>query len=77
MSNISIRKLDDDVVRLLRIRAATKGLSMEEEIRRILKDSVSAPERIGDLAVKTFGESHGIELPANQYSGHEPIEFQE
>jgi plasmid stability protein len=43
----------------LRIRAARHGVSMEEEVRRILKEAVSAPERVGDLALLMFGPTQG------------------
>ena len=37
MASITIRNLEDEVKRRLRIQAATKGHSMEEEARRILR----------------------------------------
>ena len=37
MASITIRNLDDDVKRRLRIRAAEHGRSMEEEAREILR----------------------------------------
>lgn len=40
MGNITIRKLDDDVIRGLAIRAAKRGISREEESRRILTEVV-------------------------------------
>lgn len=48
MSTITVRDLDDEVRRRLRVRAATAGRSMEAEIRVILTDAVrssSAVER--------------------------------
>lgn len=41
MSSITIRNLDDEVKRRLRIRAAEQGRSMEEEAREILRAAVS------------------------------------
>lgn len=43
MASITIRKLDDEVKRLLRIRAAEHGRSMEEEARHILRDGLLHP----------------------------------
>ncbi|MEN3952140.1 hypothetical protein [Iodidimonas sp. SYSU 1G8] len=40
MGDITIRKLDDDVIRGLAIRAAKRGVSREEESRRILTEAV-------------------------------------
>ena len=62
MASLSVRKLDDETLSRLRIRAAKHGVSMEEEARRILKDAVSAPDQLGDLALRIFGPKHGIDL---------------
>jgi plasmid stability protein len=48
---------------------------MEEEARRILKQAVSAPERLGDLAVRIFGPKHGIDLPMPERTPHEPLDL--
>ena len=47
MASITIRNLDDDLKRRLRVRAAEHGRSMEEEVRDILRLVVveSAPPR--------------------------------
>jgi plasmid stability protein len=41
MADVKIRKLDDGVARALRARAAERGVSLEEEARRTLGDSVA------------------------------------
>jgi len=41
MATITVRNLDDDVKELLRIAAAKKGHSMEEEARLILKQALT------------------------------------
>lgn len=41
MATITVRNLDDDVKELLRIAAARKGHSMEEEVRLILKQALT------------------------------------
>jgi plasmid stability protein len=41
MAEVKIRKLDDEVARALRTRAAKRGVSLEEEARRTLSDSVA------------------------------------
>ena len=43
MASLSVRKIDADVYERLRIRAAQHGVSMEEEVRQILKRVVAAP----------------------------------
>lgn len=50
---------------------------MEEEARRILKETVSVPERLGDLAVRIFGPQHGVELQISAGTPHEPPDLTE
>jgi len=77
MANLSVRKLDDETLARLRMRAAQHGVSMEEEVRRILNEVVSAPERLGDLALKMFGPNRGVDLELPKRSLHEPVELSE
>ena len=72
MASLSVRKIDDDVYERLRIRAAKHGVSMEEEVRQILRRAVSAPERLGDLALEYFGND-GVELELPSREPHEPM----
>lgn len=41
MGQITVRQLDDSLIHALRQRAAAQGHIMEEEVRRILAESVS------------------------------------
>lgn len=51
MASITIRNLDERTKRLLRLRAARRNCSMEEEARNILKAAVAEEENTsGDLA---------------------------
>ena len=77
MASLSVRKLDDDTLPRLRIRAVKHGVSMEEEARRILKDAVSAPDYLGDLALRIFGPKHGADLQLPQRTRHEPLDLTE
>ena len=77
MANLSIRKLDDDTYRRLRIRAAQHGVSMEEEARQILKQAVALPERLGDLFLKHFGPANGVDLDLPPREPHEPLDLTE
>jgi plasmid stability protein len=77
MPSLSVRQLDEETVARLRARAASHGVSMEEEARRILKDAVSAPERLGDLALQLFGPRHGVELKVPERAPHAPIDLSE
>ena len=78
MANLSVRKLEDETVQRLRVRAAQHGVSMEEEVRQILRQAVSAPDRLGDLAIRLFRPAwtdEPMDLPPRESS--EPMEFPE
>ena len=77
MASLSVRKLDEDTLSRLRVRAAKHGVSMEEEARRILKEAVTAPDRLGDLAVRIFGPNHGVNLELPERTAHEPLDLTE
>jgi plasmid stability protein len=74
MGSISVRRIDDETLERLRQRAARHGISMEEEVRRTLQRAVAGPERLGDLAVSTFGPAHGAELELPHHGPHEPLD---
>ena len=75
MANLSVRKIDDRVYEQLRVRAAKHGVSMEEEVRQVLKRAVSAPERLGDLALNVFGPDHGVDLEIPSRPPHDPLDL--
>ncbi len=77
MASLSVRKIDDDVYERLRVRAAEHGVSMEEEVRRIIRTAVAAPERLSELALQCFGVSHGLELELPGREPHEPVDLSE
>ena len=66
MASITIRKLDDEVKRRLRIRAAENGRSMEEEARTILREAVdleaTAKKGLGAALQELFKPFGGVEL---------------
>ena len=74
MANLSVRKLDEETFARLRVRAAKHGVSMEEEVRRILNETVSAPAKLGDLALKIISPNRGIDLELPERTPHEPVE---
>jgi antitoxin FitA len=47
MARITVRNLDDDVMRRLRERGAARGVSMEQEARDMLAASVGMPTTEG------------------------------
>lgn len=74
---MSVRKLAAEDYEKLRVRAAEHGVSMEEEVRRIIHRAVAAPERLGDLALRCFGPAHGAELDLAARQPHEPMDLGE
>ena len=66
MASITIRNLDEELKRRLRIRAADHGRSMEEEVRQILRIALNqAPAAPVDLAHAIrarFAPLGGVEL---------------
>ena len=65
MASITIRNLDDDVKRRLRVRAAEHGRSMEEEARDILRQVVGqpgAPRNLGQAIHARFVALGGVDL---------------
>ena len=71
MASLSIRKLNEATVQSLRIRAAQHGVSMEEEVRRILDAAVRPSIPLGSMAVSLFAElppGEDIELPEREHT---------
>jgi plasmid stability protein len=72
MASLTIRKLDDDLRDLLRQRAASNGVSMEEEARRALRSWVHrTPERgLGSRLRARFAGQQDVELDIPPRSGN-------
>lgn len=66
MATLTIRNLEDEVKERLRVRAATHGHSMEEEVRVILKRAVGSVTGAGlwALSRELFEGDRGVELEA-------------
>ena len=75
MPGISVRGIDEEVYRRLKIRAAEHGISMEEAARRIIRRSVMSPEHLSELAIECFGPANGEELELPARKPHEPIDL--
>ena len=66
MTSITVRNIEDDLKRRLRIRAAEHGHSMEEEARRILRSALGEDEATAKDAVPEKGlgtEIHELFAP--------------
>ena len=67
MASITIRNLEEPLKSRLRIRAAHRGRSMEEEARQILRAALTEPDLVPtDLAKSIrarFASLGGVDLP--------------
>ena len=74
MASLSVRRLDGEVIRRLKIRAQRDGLSVEETVRRILADAVINVEPAGALIRRIIGDDAiDFDLPAREVD--DPINF--
>jgi len=71
MAIMHIGNLDEEVLRRLDVRSKAAGVSLEEEVRRILTNAVM-PQRLGDFALATFGPMHGHDLALPVHPPHDP-----
>jgi plasmid stability protein len=77
MASLTIRNLDEETKRALRIRAAQRGVSMEEEARRILKAALAdarQPSRLGSHLLGRFKSvaDEAFALPERRAPRHPP-----
>ena len=65
-TSITVRKIDESVKRKLRMRAASEGHSLEEEVRRILSDAAAhaplTPVNLAQAIIDIVDPVGGIEL---------------
>ena len=74
MASLSVRRLDGEVVRRLKIRARRDGLSVEETVRRILANAVVDVEPPGVMIRRIIGDDAiDFDLPAREVD--DPIDF--
>ena len=74
MASLSVRRLDGEVIRRLKIRAQRDGLSVEETVRRILADAVVDEEPVGAMIRRIIGDDGvDLDLPAREVD--DPIDF--
>ncbi|MCB8954724.1 MAG: plasmid stabilization protein [Ardenticatenales bacterium] len=81
MSSLTIRNVDEATKRRLRIRAARHGVSMEEEVRRILKEALrptEAPSGLGQRLRDRFAEVAAEEFVApKRHIPRTPLQWDE
>ena len=79
MASITIRNLDDETKERLRVRAAHRRRSMEEEARNILREALEAetalPRNLATAVQKRFSTLGGVELvlPARESMREPPL----
>ena len=74
MASLSVRRLDGEVIRRLKVRAQRDGLSVEETVRRILAAAVADEEPAGAMIRRIVGDDGvDFDLPAREVD--EPIDF--
>ena len=81
MSNLTIRNVDEATKQRLRVRAARHGVSMEEEVRRILKEALrptEAPSGLGQRLRDRFAgvTAEAFALPERQ-TPRAPLQWDE
>ncbi len=67
MASITVRNIDDDVKKRLRMRAAEHGRSMEDEVRNLIDQAVSQPKQqdklgLGESIRRRFAPLGGVDL---------------
>lgn len=80
MTQMTIRNVDEALKRLLRVRAAHNGRSMEEEARQILRQALTHPDPtpadLGATIHARFAAAGGLDLPAvKRERGRRPPDF--
>lgn len=73
MANITIRNLEEELKRRLRIRAAEHGRSMEEEAREIIRQAVAGAEPPRDLAASIRARVAGFGGATLDQPAREPM----
>ena len=76
MATLCVRKVNEDTYQQLRSQAAAHGISMEEEVRRILINGVTPMEKPSVIFARYFGKHHGVLLNISRdHDKHPPQDF--
>ena len=78
MATLTIRNLDEQLKGRLRVRAATRGRSMEEEARQILRTALSESEpataNLAERIRRRFAKLGDVRIPI---AAREPVRYPE
>ncbi len=79
-STITVRRIDAGDKAWLKSEARRAGVSMEEFVRRLIRDRREKSRSRGkpsEAFKQHFGPKHGIELPPRVRYGYRPVEFRD
>ena len=77
-TSITVRDIDPGDKSWLRRESRQIGVSMEELVRRLIREKRAKTERRlkpSDAFARYFGEDHGVELPPPVRCGYKPLSF--
>ena len=77
-STITVRRIDPRDKSWLRREARKAGVSMEEFVRRLIRERrerVQRRRKPSEEFRRHFGPEHGIELPPRGRYGYRPVDF--
>ena len=77
-TSLTVRDIDPGDKSWLRREARQTGVSMEELMRRLIREKRAKTERRpkpSEAFARHFGESHGVELPPPVRGGYKPLSF--
>lgn len=77
-STIIVRDINPGDKSWIKREAAHRGLSMEEFVRRLIREKRGKAERgakPSEVFKRYFGPEHGVELPPPRRHGYRPVEF--
>lgn len=75
LASISVRKIDDNILKKIKLQAVHHGVSMEEEVRYILTEAVKSNEKLSHAVTKIFSSCNNKPLIIPKREINEPIEF--
>ncbi len=77
-SSITVREIDPGDKSWLRREARQTGVSMEELVRRLIREKRTKTEcrpKPSEVFARHFGEEHGVELTQPARTGYRPLSF--
>ena len=77
-SSITVRDIDPGDKAWLKLQARHVGVSMEEFVRRLIREKRVNSERRAkpsEAFQQYFGTEHGVELPPPERYGYRPVSF--